>query len=93
MRTIKTTTGIEIPLDGELLTLIETLFQEITVKRELDHTYEDVAREINNLVDQMTEDERRAYFIDSLFLTFNRYENDRLGEYLSRLAKKTGVKR
>jgi hypothetical protein len=93
MRTIKTTTGIEIPLDGELLTLIETLFQEITVKRELDHTYEDVAREINNLVDQMTEDERRAYFVDSLFLTFNRYENDRLSEYLNRLTKKTGARK
>ena len=93
MRIIKTTTGIEIPLDGELLTLIETLFQEITVKRELDHTYEDVAREINHLVDQMTEQERRAYFIDSLFLTFNRYENERLSEYLNRLTKKSGVKR
>ena len=93
MRIIKTTTGIEIALDGELLTLIETLFQEITVKRELDHTYEDVAREINHLVDQMTEQERRAYFIDSLFLTFNRYENERLSEYLNRLTKKSGVKR
>ena len=33
MRTITTTTGAEIALDGDLLAIIETLFHEVTVKR------------------------------------------------------------
>ena len=30
MRTIKTTTGAEIPLDGDLLAIMETLYREVT---------------------------------------------------------------
>lgn len=36
MRTIKTTTGSDITLDGDLLAVMETLYQEVTAKRALD---------------------------------------------------------
>ena len=35
MRTIKTTSGHEIALDGDLLAVLEALFHEVTAKREL----------------------------------------------------------
>ena len=35
MRGIKTSTGIEIPLDGDLLAVLEALFQEVTRRLEL----------------------------------------------------------
>ena len=35
-RTIKTTTGAEIPLDGDLLAIMETLYREVTARRELE---------------------------------------------------------
>ena len=35
MRTIKMTTGANLPLDGDLLTLVETLYLEISAKHEL----------------------------------------------------------
>ena len=88
MRTIKTTTGAEIPLDGDLLTVMETLYQEITARRELERSFEDMAREIVHLIGQMTEEERRAYLQESLFLNTVTYENERLGAYMRTLAAK-----
>jgi hypothetical protein len=86
MRTITTTTGASITLDGELLSIIETLYRELTVKRNFQRSYEDMMREIGHLLDQMTEDERRAYFIESLFLNTVTYENDRAEAYMRKLA-------
>ena len=87
MRTIKTTSGIEIPLDDDLLAILEALFQEVTVKRELERSYEDLMREINHLIAQMTPEEARAYFAESLFLNQVKYENDKLESYMRKLEK------
>jgi hypothetical protein len=85
MRTITTTTGVRIALDGDLLAIIETLFQEITVKRQFDRSYEDMMREIRHLIDQMTDAERRDYLAESLFHNTVRFENERLSTYLEKL--------
>ena len=76
MRAIKTSTGVEIPLDGDLLAVVETLFQEVTVRHELARTFEDMMREIQHLADQLSPEELRAYFIESLFLNTVTYENE-----------------
>jgi 4-hydroxyphenylpyruvate dioxygenase-like putative hemolysin len=86
MRTIKTSTGADIVLDGDLMSVLETLYEELTVRLELARSFEDMMREINVLVDQMDAGERRAYLIESLFLNTVTYENERLGAYLKRLA-------
>jgi hypothetical protein len=88
MRTIKMSTGAEVPLDGDLLTILETLYREMTAKSELDRTFEDTIREIQNVIDQMTDEERRQYLSESLFLNFVSYENERLGAYMKRLTKR-----
>jgi hypothetical protein len=88
MRTIKLTTGAEIPLDGDLLTVLEALYYEITARKELERTFEDTVREIQGVIEQMTDDERRQYLSESLFLNFVSYENERLGAYMKRLTKK-----
>ncbi len=87
MRTIKMTTGAQVPLDGDLLSILETLYHEMTAKRELERTFEDTVREIQTVIDQMTEDERRQYLSESLFLNFVSYENERLGAYVKKLKK------
>ena len=87
MKTIKTTTGAEIQLDGDLLAIMETLYREVTAKRELERSFEDMLREINHLIDQMDEGERRAYLLESLFLNTVRYENDKLDAYMRNLTK------
>jgi hypothetical protein len=88
MRTIKTTTGAELELDGDLLAIMEVLYREVTARRALDRTFEDMVKEITHLIEQMTEDERRAYLAESLFLNTVRYENDRLEAYLKKLSRK-----
>ena len=87
MRTIKTTSGTEIQLDGDLLAVMESLYQEVTAKRELERSFEDMLREINHLIDQMGDDDRRAYLLESLFLNTVKYENDKLEAYMRKIAK------
>jgi hypothetical protein len=87
MRTIKTSTGADIPLDGDLLLVVETLYQEVTAKRELERSFEDMMREVQFLIEQMTDDERKAYLLESLFLNTVTFENDKLGAYMRKLAE------
>ena len=86
MRSITTTSGTEIVLDGDLLAVLEALYHEVTARKELERSFEDLNREINHLIDQMTDEERRAYFAESLFLNTVRYENDRLEAYMKKLS-------
>ena len=88
MRTITTTSGAEITLDGDLLAVMETLYKEVTARRGLDRSFEDMMREINHLIDQMTEEERRAYMVESLFLNAVKYENDMAEAFMRKLSKK-----
>jgi hypothetical protein len=66
---------------------METLYHEVTAKRELERSFEDMLREINHLIDQMDEGERRAYLLESLFLNTVKYENDKLEAYMRKIAR------
>ena len=88
MRTIKTSSGAPIDLDGDLLAILETLFHEVTARRELSRSLDDMMREITHLVSQMTDEELRSYLAESLFLNQVKYENDKLEAYMRKLEKK-----
>ena len=88
MRTIKLTTGAEIEMDGDLLAVIETLYRELTARRELERSFEDTVRLIQSVIDQMTDEERKQYLSESLFLNFVSYENERLSAYMKKLTKR-----
>ncbi len=88
MRTIKTTGGVAIPLDGDLLAVMEALYREVTARHALDRTFEDMVKEIQHLIEQMDEQERRTYLAESLFLNTVKYENDKLESYMKKLTKK-----
>jgi hypothetical protein len=87
MRSIRTTTGAEITLDGDLLAIMEALYREVTARKALERSFEDMVREINHLIGQMSEDERRSYLAESLFLNTVKYENDKLEAYIRKLEK------
>jgi phage gp29-like protein len=88
MRTIKTTSGGGVALDGDLLAIMEALYQEVTARRGLDRSFEDMVKEIQHLIEQMDDSERRTYLAESLFLNTVKYENDKLESYMKRLTKK-----
>jgi len=88
MRTIKTTNGLPIALDGDLLSVMEALYREVTANREFERSFEDMVKEIHHLIDQMDDSERRTYLAESLFLNTVKYENDKLEAYMKKLTKK-----
>ena len=90
MRTIKTTNGADIVLDGDLLAIMEALYREVTARRGLERSFEDLVQEIQHLIEQMDEGERRSYLAESLFLNQVKYENDKLESYLRKLGKAEG---
>ena len=85
MTKVRLTTGYELVLDGELLSLLEALYREVTLKNELRVNFEDMMREIRAVVDQMTEEDRRSYLVESLFLNSVTYENEMLDAYMRSL--------
>jgi glycine cleavage system pyridoxal-binding protein P len=88
MRTIKSTSGSTITLDGDLLAVMEALYREVTARRGLERSFEDMVKEIHHLIEQMDESERRTYLAESLFLNTVKYENDKLEAYMKKLTKK-----
>ena len=88
MRSIKMTTGAALSVDGDLLTVLEALYKEVSTNHALQSSFEDMAREIQSIIEQMTDDERRHYLSESLFLNIVSYENERLAAYVKKLTKK-----
>ena len=87
MRTIKTSTGTAVELDGDVLAVLETVSRELLRRSELEYGFEDVDQEIAHIVAQLSEDELRAYLKESLFMSFNRYENDQMAAILRKAAR------
>jgi len=85
MRSVRLTSGYELPLDGDLLGLLEALYREVTLKHELRVSFDDMMKEIQGLVDQMSEEDRKRYLVESLFLNSVTYENEMLDAYMRKL--------
>ena len=67
---------------------METLYREVTASRGLERSFEDMVKEIQHLIEQMNDAERRSYLAESLFLNTVKYENDKLESYMKKLTKK-----
>jgi hypothetical protein len=90
MKRVRFSTGFELPLDGDLLGVLEALYREVTLRLQLRGSFEDMMKEIESLVGQMTEEERKRYLVESLFLNTVTYENELLDAYMRKL---TGPRR
>ena len=89
MRRIKTSTGVTVLLDGDLLSIMEVLYQEVTARHELERSFDDMNNEIANLIDQMTAPELRTYLQEALFVNTILYENQRAAAYIKRVGART----
>ena len=85
MRRVRLSTGFELELDGDILGVLEALYREVTLKHALQVSFEDMMKEIQAVVDQMPDEERRRYLVESLFLNSVTYENEMLDAYMRRL--------
>ena len=85
MRTIKTSTGVTVSLDGDLLAIMEVLYHEVTARHELQRSFDDMNHEIANLIAQMTAADLRKYLQEALFVNTITYENQRAAAYIRRV--------
>lgn len=86
-RKLRLSTGFEVPIDGDLLAIVEALYKEITLGNVLNSSFETMRAEILSLIDQMAPAERRDYLAESLFLNSVTYENEMLAAYVRRLSE------
>ena len=77
MRTITTSKGVSVELDGDLLAVLEALFKTFWDTPQ-DYSYEHTVQEIQHVLGQLSEAECRQYLSEALFMSYTRYENDRL---------------
>ena len=92
MRRVRLGADHEIVLDGDLLALLETLYREVTLKLAFRVSFEEMMKELQGLVEQMTIAELKQYLVESLFLNSVTYENEMLDAYMRKLTapKKKG---
>jgi len=89
MRKITTTAGTPVEIDGDVLAIIETVSRDLARKANLDYSFEEIDHEFQHLISQLTEEELRTYLKESLFMSFNRFENDRLAQLVKKATKAT----
>ena len=89
MRTIKTASGTLIELDGDVLAVIEVISRDLARRQELEYDFKDVVLELQHVVAQMSEEDLREYLKESLFMSFNRYETDRMITILKKARRAT----
>ncbi|MEO6223977.1 MAG: hypothetical protein ABIP90_12080 [Vicinamibacterales bacterium] len=89
MRTITTSAGTKVDTDGDVLAVIEVISRDLARKSDLDYGFDEVDREFDYLVSQLTFEELRAYLKESLFMSFNRFENERLLTVVRRAGEAT----
>lgn len=84
MRTITTSRGESIEVDDsiDVLAILEALYH---ARWRDEDSFDAVQREIAHLVGQLTDEECRAYLRESLFMGYNSFENDKLGEVMKKL--------
>jgi len=89
MRKITTTSGTPVETDGDVLAIIEAVSRDLSRRADLDYSFEEIDQEIQHLISQLTQDELRTYLKESLFMSFNRYENDRLSQLVRKATDAT----
>lgn len=89
MRTVTTSAGTPVEIDGDVLAVIEIISRDLARRADLDYSVDEVDREFQHLVSQLTVEELRVYLKESLFMSFNRFENERLLSVVRRAAEAT----
>ena len=93
MRTITTASGTPIELDGDVLAVLEAISRDLMRRHALDYGFEEVAREFQHVIDQLDENDLRTYLKESLFMSFNRFENERMTTLVRRVIRTTESER
>jgi hypothetical protein len=84
MRTITTSKGVAIELDGDIQLVLEALFKTFWDQPE-DYSYERTVQELQHVLGQLSDAESRQYLSEALALCYTTYENGRLDRVMKKL--------
>ncbi len=84
MRTITTSKGVAIALDGDIQSVLEALFKTCWDDPE-DYSYEHTVVRGQHILGQLTDEESRQYLSEALALCYTTYENGRLDAVMKKL--------
>ncbi|MBI2194006.1 MAG: hypothetical protein HYU36_18685 [Planctomycetes bacterium] len=73
---ITLSTGASVKMDGDVDSLIETLYDEIMVKNSFRAEFSDIASEVSFVVSQMTRAERDRYLFICLGVLIDRFHRE-----------------
>ncbi|MFC2172773.1 hypothetical protein ACFLU6_09095 [Acidobacteriota bacterium] len=90
---IKLSTGAKVELDGDLVFLVDRLYREIAVKQGMEHSYQDLHKEIQSVASQMSREALEEYFLHSLFLNYVTYENEMVDRLMAKFIERGEKKR
>jgi hypothetical protein len=88
MRTITTSKGMAIELDGDLQSVLEALFKTFWDNPD-DYSYEHTVKEIQHVLGQLSDTESRQYLSEAIALCYTTYENGRLDAVMKKLGSTT----
>jgi len=82
------TTGFKIQKEqADITEIIETLYQEIAIKSNMNYSFQDMKREIEHLINQMDNEKLIQLFTESLFLNTITYENQMMEKLLKKYSQ------
>ncbi len=80
--------GTELEIENNDLTaIIETLYEEIALKSNMNYSFNEMKNEIDHLISQMSEKEIITILSESLFLNTITYENQMMENLLKKMKK------
>lgn len=86
-KSFRFTSGFELPGESvDITEIIETLYQEIAIKSNMNYSFQDMRKEINNIISQMSPEDRDRLLSESIFLNTITYENQMMEKILRKLS-------
>jgi hypothetical protein len=84
---LRFTSGFEIHGESvDITEIIETLYQEIAIKSNMNYSFQDMRQEINNIISQLSPEDRERLLSESIFLNTITYENQMMEKILKKLS-------
>ena len=84
---VKTRTGRSIELDGDLIPILDALYEDVAVASGFEHDYLQMRAEFEHIAKQLSPKELRDYFVNAAFLNFVSYENEMAARILENIAR------
>ncbi len=86
-RTIRLVSGREVELCGDLVPILDALYQDVAAVSAFDYDYLKMRKEIDFVLDQLTKEELSQLAANSLFLNYVSYENEMAARIIERMGE------